>query len=151
MDMTRIPGREGSTGPFPADYNTPHVYARDVHSGAGNCLCGRAPQSTLHVPVPSSPTGGWTPPQGEGGAMATADAAVAPGLFDPEDLIRRFTHHPPTTADRMRAHERARGAVFALAVELNTSLPRCDEAERAILWLEEALFWANAAIARWGV
>ena len=34
-----IPGWEGSIGPGPAQYHLPHVYARDVHSGAGNCVC----------------------------------------------------------------------------------------------------------------
>jgi len=37
-----IPGYEGSIGPSPAQYNQTHVYARDVTSGAGNCVCGRA-------------------------------------------------------------------------------------------------------------
>jgi len=27
----------------------PHVYARDIHSGAGNCVCGRALGDTKHV------------------------------------------------------------------------------------------------------
>lgn len=35
-----IPGWEGSVGPLPGTYGKPHVYARDVHSGAGNCVCG---------------------------------------------------------------------------------------------------------------
>lgn len=53
-----VPGWEGSIGPGPAQYGKPHVYARDVHSGAGNCVCGRALGSRLHteaapgVPVP---------------------------------------------------------------------------------------------------
>jgi hypothetical protein len=44
-----IPGWEGSVGPFPSQYGQQHVYARDVHSGAGNCVCGRAPQSSIHA------------------------------------------------------------------------------------------------------
>lgn len=28
-----------------------HVYARDVHSGAGNCVCGGAPGDTRHVQI----------------------------------------------------------------------------------------------------
>lgn len=42
------PGYEGSVGPFKNEYNKPHVYARDVHSGAGNCVCGLAPQDEIH-------------------------------------------------------------------------------------------------------
>jgi hypothetical protein len=53
-----VPGFEGSIGPFPKQYGRPHVYSRDVHSGAGNCVCGRHLGSPLHteaapgVPIP---------------------------------------------------------------------------------------------------
>jgi len=53
-----IPGYEGSIGPFPGQYGRPHVYARDVHSGAGNCVCGwdlaapRHTQAAPGVPIP---------------------------------------------------------------------------------------------------
>ncbi len=55
-----MPGWEGSVGPFPSQYGQPHVYARDVGSGAGNCVCGRDPRHQLHpqiapgVPNPDS-------------------------------------------------------------------------------------------------
>jgi hypothetical protein len=45
MTETAIPGWEGSVGPFPPQ----HVYARDVHSGAGNCVCGAALGDLRHV------------------------------------------------------------------------------------------------------
>lgn len=44
-----IPGWEGSIGPFRSQYNKPHVYARNIHSGAGNCVCGRALGQSVHV------------------------------------------------------------------------------------------------------
>lgn len=47
----RVPGWEGSVGPFPGQYGQPHVYARDVHSGAGNCVCGLWNTHPLHVQV----------------------------------------------------------------------------------------------------
>lgn len=53
-----VPGYEGSQGPFRSQYGQPHVYARDVHSGAGNCVCGWDLGHALHteaapgVPVP---------------------------------------------------------------------------------------------------
>lgn len=56
----RVPGWEGSTGPFRAQYAEPHVYARDVFSGAGNCVCGhpvgddRHVQAAPGVPVPEA-------------------------------------------------------------------------------------------------
>lgn len=44
-----VPGWEGTIGPSPAQYGAPHVYARDVQSGAGNCVCGRGLGHRLHV------------------------------------------------------------------------------------------------------
>lgn len=50
MTSTRdVPGWEGSIGPSRSQYGSPPVYARDIHSGAGNCVCGRALGSWLHV------------------------------------------------------------------------------------------------------
>lgn len=58
--MTEIvPSHEGSVGPGKGAYGRPHVYARDVQSGAGNCVCGRALGYRLHteaapgVPIPA--------------------------------------------------------------------------------------------------
>jgi hypothetical protein len=56
----QIPGWEGSTGPFPNDYGNPHVYARNIHSGAGNCVCGRGLLDDLHVQAaPGVPIPKW--------------------------------------------------------------------------------------------
>lgn len=51
MKPTRddIPGYEGTIGPFPDGYSRPHVYARDIHSGAGNCVCGMDLGDSRHV------------------------------------------------------------------------------------------------------
>lgn len=46
---TDYPGYEGSIGPFRNQYADPHRYARDVHSGAGNCVCGAAEDDKLHM------------------------------------------------------------------------------------------------------
>lgn len=48
-DRNSVPGWEGSIGPFPGQYGKPHVYARDIHSGAGNCVCGDALGAARHV------------------------------------------------------------------------------------------------------
>jgi Putative phage serine protease XkdF len=54
-----VPGANGSLGPFgELEYCEPHVYARDITSGAGNCVCGASLGDDLHteaapgVPVP---------------------------------------------------------------------------------------------------
>jgi hypothetical protein len=36
-------------GPNPAQYGRRHAYARSVHSGAGNCICGRDAADQLHT------------------------------------------------------------------------------------------------------
>lgn len=46
---TPIPGWEGTIGPGPGQYGDPHVYARSIHSGAGNCVCGRGLGDAKHV------------------------------------------------------------------------------------------------------
>lgn len=57
-EQQHVPGYEGSIGPWKGAYHLPHVYARDVHSGAGNCVCGRDLGAIQHteaapgVPVP---------------------------------------------------------------------------------------------------
>lgn len=57
---TAIPGWNGTQGPFPDEYNDPHVYARDIQSGAGNCVCGRSLGDSKHVQaVPGVPIPDW--------------------------------------------------------------------------------------------
>lgn len=51
MGRYPYPGYEGSVGPGRGEYNEPHVYARDVQSGAGNCVCGRGPRDPIHPEV----------------------------------------------------------------------------------------------------
>jgi hypothetical protein len=58
MTTYEIPGQDGSLGPFRGQDDRPHVYARDIQSGAGNCVCGSDLPSALHteaapgVPIP---------------------------------------------------------------------------------------------------
>ena len=50
VDIETVPGGCGSLGPFgAAEFCQPHVYARDVTSGAGNCVCGAPLPDDLHV------------------------------------------------------------------------------------------------------
>jgi hypothetical protein len=44
-----VPGWEGSLGLFRHQYSIPHVYARDIQSGAGNCVCGSCLGDRVHV------------------------------------------------------------------------------------------------------
>jgi hypothetical protein len=65
-----------------------------------------------------------------------------------DDIENRFTYHPPSTPERVEAHEHCRQVHTTLARVLNAMLPEGREKSLAITKLEESMFWSNAAIAR---
>lgn len=64
-----------------------------------------------------------------------------------EDIEKRFKHHSPT-AEKITQHEDVRSETRLLAHYFDDELPESREKALALTKLEEALFWANAAIAR---
>ncbi len=68
--------------------------------------------------------------------------------MDNHELKSRFTFHPATTEERQFAHGLIRTACLQLALTFNRELPVCRETSLAVTKLEEAMFWANAAVAR---
>jgi hypothetical protein len=68
----------------------------------------------------------------------------------PEELHRRFAFHP-ATAVTGPLHDEVRGLLRAAAGEVVRLTPPSREQSLAVTALEEAMFWANAAIARQGV
>jgi hypothetical protein len=64
-----------------------------------------------------------------------------------EDIEHRFAYHAPN-AERVQTHERIRAEIGYVAGFLEYKLPDGREKSLAITKLEEAMFWANAAIAR---
>lgn len=66
---------------------------------------------------------------------------------DAADLDNRFTYHAPTP-ERVNLHELTRDACRIAATAINANAPECREKSLALTKIEEAMFWANAAIAR---
>lgn len=64
-----------------------------------------------------------------------------------DDLAVRFSHHAPTGPDAER-HARLRLALWTAARSVVEITPGGREQSLAITHLEEAMFWANAAVAR---
>lgn len=66
-----------------------------------------------------------------------------------DELINRFAYHAPTP-EKVERHSVVRSEVYDLADWFQVWLPDGREKSLAITKLEEAMFWANAAIARNG-
>jgi hypothetical protein len=63
------------------------------------------------------------------------------------DLSNRFAYHAPD-GTKAEHHAYIRGECLMLAHRINYAAPDCREKSLAITALEEAMMWANAAIAR---
>lgn len=62
---------------------------------------------------------------------------------------QRFIYHAPDE-NRQHQHEIVRRDMRSVAISWSSFLPEGREQSLAITKLEEAMFWANAAIARQG-
>ena len=67
--------------------------------------------------------------------------------MDFENLIHRFKYHKPKD-DQIERYTTIRDTARVLAVLMGDSCPDSRELSLAITKLEEAVMWANAAIAR---
>ena len=63
------------------------------------------------------------------------------------DIENRFKYHPATEVTGPR-HDAVRADLLRLAKKMQKDLPAGREKSLVITKLEEAMFWANAAIAR---
>jgi hypothetical protein len=64
------------------------------------------------------------------------------------DLTNRFNYHPPKGADDKTRHEKTRNVLMEVTVFLCEVVPEGRERAMALTKIEEAMFWANAGIAR---
>ena len=67
--------------------------------------------------------------------------------MDNEELDKRFTHHPPKD-DQPLKYQSIREAGHDFAELIYLRCPDSRERSLAITKIEEAVMWANAAIAR---
>lgn len=68
--------------------------------------------------------------------------------MDAADIEHRFRYHPPKDDHARWAHGQVRDVCLAVAKALNDLCPDGREKSLAITHLEEAMYWANGAIAR---
>lgn len=67
--------------------------------------------------------------------------------MDQNDLDNRFTYHPPR-GDKASRYEQLRAAARNFAEVINDLAPDGREKSLAITAAEQAVMWANAAVAR---
>lgn len=65
-----------------------------------------------------------------------------------EELRHRAAYHPPRTQETITAHETVRANITDLTLEWNAALPEGREKSMALSFLDQAMWAANAAIAR---
>ncbi|MBM4592647.1 hypothetical protein GS454_04665 [Rhodococcus hoagii] len=65
-------------------------------------------------------------------------------------MLNRFEYHPPKNIVTVKAHEMVREAAKGLALAFENLVPDSREKSLALTKIEEAMFWANAGIARSG-
>lgn len=65
-----------------------------------------------------------------------------------QDIEHRFAFHAATTQEKRDEHTSVRAACRDLALKMQADMPEGHEKECALTKIEEAMFWANAAIAR---
>lgn len=67
--------------------------------------------------------------------------------MDNDELVNRFTYHPPQPG-QPELYEHIRRAGLEFAALLNHHCPASHELSSAISSVDQAVMWANAAIAR---
>ena len=69
-------------------------------------------------------------------------------MMDIRELKNRFEYHAPKDDEKRRAHETVRAVCLEAAIRIDDTLEDGREKSLAITKIEEAMFWANAGLAR---
>lgn len=69
-------------------------------------------------------------------------------MLGADEINHRFAYHPPRSEARVQDHEVVRHLSGRLAMHMDERLPDGREKSLAITKIEEAMFWANASLAR---
>jgi len=69
-------------------------------------------------------------------------------MMDNAEIANRFKYHPPKDDTAVENHQCVRESMLVAAIRVNDVCPDGREKSLAITKLEEAMYWANAAIAR---
>lgn len=77
-----------------------------------------------------------------------AQVLNAPRAITEAELFNRFAYHQPGSQDVIEAHGSTRLACLELARKVVSSCPPSRETSLAVTAIEDAMMWANAAIAR---
>ena len=102
---------------------------------------------------------GGHPPEGSAQAGAAPEESAIPmpnlvllegtGPGSEVDLVNRFSYHPPKSSQgHQERYASIRSRALGLAVFIRVVTPPTREQSLALTKLEEAVMWANAAIAR---
>lgn len=70
-------------------------------------------------------------------------------MADPADLGNRFTYHPPKDG-QPEIYQAIRDGGLTFATLISEAAPDSREKDQALARIEEAVMWANAAVARHG-
>jgi hypothetical protein len=69
-------------------------------------------------------------------------------MMNDVELANRFAYHRPKSEEIAKTHAAVREMCLEVAEDFNHILPDSREKSLAMTHLEEAMMWANAAIAR---
>ena len=72
---------------------------------------------------------------------------TAHGINHTEDLLNRFSYHAPK-GDQIERYQKIRDAGLQLATLIVGECPSSREQSLSLTHIEDAIMWANAAIAR---